>query len=377
MDRARARVHGSDMADVSKPPSGEGNALIGGSTRDSLERLRAGTAQTALLGVLTAIAVAFTLRLAAGVLLPFVLALFLAYLLAPIMSALAKRGVPERLTLPVAMLALVSLVIPLEMVVMRTVEQITERMPFYTARAEELTQSLADSLGAHGRTLSVATWADDISGALGQLAVDLFGSVITFVGNLVLVITCTVFMLLGRRSVEKNVERAFDPARVRELREIFEQANAQVQRYLVTKVVLSLVTGFLMYVVLALFEVDFASFWGLLGFLLNFIPTLGSAVAAVLPITVALLQFEGREIDALWVAACLIGIQQIIGNFIEPKVQGDRLNLSPIVVLFALVLFGWLWGFWGMVLSVPLMAILKTIFEHTRSLRPVAIMMEK
>jgi AI-2 transport protein TqsA len=328
-----------------------------------------------LLGVLVAVVLAGTMKLAASVLVPLALAVFVAYLLAPVMAFLGRRGVPEALTLPVTLGLLVACLGGLEVLVAQTVTEIAARAPFYERRLETLAEGLLTSLGASGQALRDVDWVGQVAGAASDLVSVLFGSVIGFVGNLVLVVTYTVFILLGRKSFGTNLARAWDKPRADEIRTVLGQINLQVQRYLTTKILLSAVTGVLMYVTLVLFGVDFALFFGLLGFLLSFIPTVGSAIAALLPIGLALLQFES-PLMALWVALSLIAIQQLIGNVVEPKLLGRRLNLSPIVVLFALVLFGWLWGFWGMVMSVPLMASLKIAMSHTRSLKPIAVMLE-
>ena len=331
---------------------------------------------TALLAVLVAIFGAAALKATSGIIIPLILAIFLCYLLSPIMSWLAEHRVPEGLTIPCAMLVLVIALIPLNAVIVSTIFELQNRVPFYAMRFEDIAGSLLDSLGTDANVLNEVNWVEDISGALTSITVTMFGSVIGFVGNLVLVVTYTAFILIGRKGFQANIERAFSQDRASELKAIFAKMNQQIQRYIATKIMLSLGTGFAMFLVLLLFGVDFALFWGLLGFLLNFIPTVGSLIAVLLPIGVALLQFS-QPIDVVWVAISLVAIQQVIGNVIEPALQGKRLNMSPIVVLFALVFFGWLWGFWGMVLSVPLMAVLKIVFEHTPALKPIAILLEK
>ena len=329
-----------------------------------------------LLGILVAIVVAAALKIAAGILIPLVLAVFLVYLLAPVMAWLSRRGVPEALTLPVTIILLVGFAVVLQVFVSLTVAEISARAPFYSERFERLAERVLEAVGGNAHAFQEVDWVGQVSGAVSALTVGIFGSVISFVGNLVLVTAYVIFLLLGRKSIAQNLARAFDPDRAAEIRTVLGQVNQQVQQYIATKIVLSAITGGLMYAVLMIFGVDFALFFGLLGFLLNFIPTVGSAIAATLPILLSILQFD-EAITVIGVALSLIAIQQIIGNAIEPKVMGERLNMSPIVVLFSLVFFGWLWGFWGMVLSVPLMATLKIAMSHSKSLKPFAVMLEK
>jgi AI-2 transport protein TqsA len=121
--------------------------------------------------------------------------------------------------------------------------------------------------------------------------------------------------------------------------------------------------------------VEFALVWGMLTFLLNFIPTIGSFVAVLLPLGVAFFQFSDHLIMLFWLALILIAIQFTIGNLVDPRVVGKSLNLSPLVVLFSLIFWGWLWGIIGMFLAVPLAVIAKIIFENIDSLRFLSVLM--
>lgn len=329
-----------------------------------------------LLGVLVAIAAAAALRAASSVMVPLVLAVFLCYFISPVMDFLKRHRVPEALTLPSAMLLMLGVLFLLQLVVVQTIGELQAALPRYADRLEELFNGLVASLGERASMLQEVDWVTELSKTASSVLVDFFGSAINFVANLVLVLMYMIFIMLGRHSLMRNLLRAAPEDRADDLRDIVSKVNSQVRLYIITKILLSALTGFLMFAILAFWDVDFALFWGLIGFLFNFIPTVGSAVAALMPSLIALLQFD-TPLKSLWVLLSLIVVHQIIGNGIEPAVQGERLNLSPIVILFALVFFGWLWGFWGMVLSVPLMASLKIVFEHTTSLKPVAIMMEK
>ena len=126
---------------------------------------------------------------------------------------------------------------------------------------------------------------------------------------------------------------------------------------------------------LSLLKVEFAASWGLLAFALNFIPTVGSIVASIPPILVAVVQFYPGFVLPLATALSLLAIQMLIGNIITPKVMGDRLNLSPVVILLSLLFWGWLWGVMGALLAMPLAAILKIVCENFPSLNVLAVMM--
>jgi len=136
------------------------------------------------------------------------------------------------------------------------------------------------------------------------------------------------------------------------------------------------VTGLVGYVVLALVGVDFASFWGFTIFLLNYIPIIGSVVATLFPALLTLIQFDTFT-PFLIVGIGLTSAQFIVGNVIEPKLMGSSLNLSPLVVLLSLALWGSLWGIPGMFLCIPIMVILLIVLSHFDATRPLAVMLSE
>jgi predicted PurR-regulated permease PerM len=152
--------------------------------------------------------------------------------------------------------------------------------------------------------------------------------------------------------------------------------NRQIQKYLAVKTVTSLLTGALTVLVLVIFGVDFALLLGFLAFVLNYIPSIGSIVATLIAGLMAFFQF-GNSLTPVWVLLLLGIIQTVIGNFIDPKLMGRTLDLSPLLVIFSLIFWGWLWGVAGMFLAVPLLAVFKIIFENVPSLKFLAVLMSK
>jgi predicted PurR-regulated permease PerM len=124
-----------------------------------------------------------------------------------------------------------------------------------------------------------------------------------------------------------------------------------------------------------LIGVDFAVTWGAVAFFLNFIPTIGSIVASIPPILLALVQFYPNFWPGLITALVLVTIQLSMGNGIAPKVMGDQLNLSPVVILLSLLFWGWLWGIVGALLSVPIASAIKIVCDNIQTLHPISVMM--
>jgi len=209
---------------------------------------------------------------------------------------------------------------------------------------------------------------------IGSMVQRLSGSFFSFFGNMFWVILIMVFMLAERESITQRLVEGLGAEKAGPALEVIGRINKAVQNYLGLKTLISLLTGVLVTVALAVFDVPFALLWGVLAFLLNFIPNIGSLISVLPPIAITLFQF-GSFGKAALVALILVAIQLVVGNILEPKIMGRGLNLSPLVVLLSLVFWGWMWGIAGMLLSVPLTAALKIAFEQLDSTRAVAILM--
>ena len=154
--------------------------------------------------------------------------------------------------------------------------------------------------------------------------------------------------------------------RERRVEKTFKDITEQIQRYIATKFLISLLTGFLVGVVLWIFGVDFLIVWAVMAFFLNFIPNIGSILAVILPTVMTLIQYESVGYTVL-VGGIISLVQNLIGNLVEPKIMGDKLGLNPLVILLSLLVWGYIWGIAGMFLSVPLTAVVKIIISSSNS----------
>ena len=165
-----------------------------------------------------------------------------------------------------------------------------------------------------------------------------------------------------------------DEEKYQRLKAIVTKINQGINTYILTKTLISLLTGALVTISLWLFNVEFAFIWGLLTFLLNFIPNIGSIIAILFPITFSIVQFNNYLI-VIWIAVVLLSIQFLIGNVVEPKIVGKSTGISPVVVLFSLIFWGYVWGILGMVLAVTIAVFIKIILENISELKPLGILM--
>ncbi len=210
--------------------------------------------------------------------------------------------------------------------------------------------------------------------SVGSFVKRLGGSFFSFLGNAVWVVLFMIFMLAEQDEFSKRIVRAFGKNASIPIIETLGRINKSVQDYLGLKTMISFGTGILVSMTLFLFGVPFAVLWGVLAFVLNFIPNIGSMISVVPPVLITLFQF-GSISKTFAVFAVLIALQTVVGNFVEPKMMGKGLNLSPLTVLLSLLFWGWMWGIPGMLLSVPLTAAIKIAFEQVEATRPFAMIM--
>ncbi len=324
-----------------------------------------------LIGAAAIVVIAAGMKAASGLLIPLLLAAFITIICMPVLNALTRRGVPDWLA--ISMILGVLLVGGYLLIVLLTasLEGFLSRLPRYEQRLELLLEELRPqllSLGVEEQWLQSPRYLEP--GALMGLLGGLVGGVRTLLSHGLIVFLTVIFMLLEARTLPGRIAGvARDPIH---LRAVLSGFFHDINRYLGIKALTSLATGTLIGIWLWLFDVDFALLWGVLAFLLNFVPTIGSLVAAVPGIIVALIQ-HGTSV-ALWVAAGYLVVNQLIGSLIEPKVLGDRLGLSALVVFLSLVFWGWILGPVGMFLAVPLSMMLKlALASHPRT-APIAVL---
>ncbi len=205
----------------------------------------------------------------------------------------------------------------------------------------------------------------------------ILASLTSFVGNIFLVIIYVVFIFLEEVSLSKKGELVFSDIHKRNrIKKLIHQIYRSTNQYVTLKTYVSLLTGGLSYIILLLYGVDYAFLWAFIIFLLNFIPYIGSFIATFLPSIFAIVQF-GSLWYFIWIFASIQVIQLVVGNYIEPRVMGKSLNLSPLVVVITLSFWGYVWGLLGMFLSVPITSIMLIILAQFPSTRGVAIILSE
>ncbi len=315
--------------------------------------------QTICLMIIAAAAVAAGLFLLRDVLLPLVLAVFLAVGLTPLVNLQTRRlrmphvlAVILTLVLAFAALALVGVLVA------RSMTDLAANANAYQKGIGDLMDSLATRLG-----VDLAALGRDAGQAAQKLIVSTTKSVFSVLSQGTLVLIFLSFLLFGS-TIKSGPGLG-----------TWSDIHSRTQKYIVTKVAVSAITGVLVGLTLWILGVRLALVFGLLAFLLNFIPSIGSIISTLLPLPVVLLTPSLSTLSAVLAIAIPGTIQFVVGNIIEPKIMGKRAGLHPITILIALTFWGTLWGIVGMFLATPLTAMLRILLEKSDLCRPVADLM--
>ena len=208
--------------------------------------------------------------------------------------------------------------------------------------------------------------------------VDVAGDVLGGVGNGLLVLVFLIFILLdrGRGTMDARIVTAFSDETGENkdtIRSAVKEIHKEIELYIVTKTLISFLTGSLVAFTLALMDIEFALLFGLLAFTLNYVPNVGWVIASIPPLVVAGLQYDSVAV-IVETGLLLLAIHGTIG-FIDPLITGKRLHLNPTTVLMSLIIWAWLWGAWGMVLAVPIAAVIRIVSERTGFMHAIGALM--
>lgn len=315
---------------------------------------------TASLIVIAAVAAAAALAYTRPVLVPLVLAVFVFYLVAPVADFLEQKArMPKALSIVITLLVVAALLALIGLLVSTSIRGLLDSADIYREKLIAFAERVFSFLDRRGVDLGQESVVESLRHLpVGRMVQGAAGPVFGLVTNGFLVLVFVIFLMLGRR-----------PDVVKP--EIYRQIDAAIRRFITLKFIISAATGLLVGIILAIIGLELALVFGVLTFLLNFIPSIGSIIAIILPIPVALVQFDGG-----WqVLAVILGpgiVQIVIGNGIDPKVMGKGLELSPVTILAALVFWGLLWGIVGMLLAAPITAVIRIVLAKFKTTRGVA-----
>lgn len=341
--------------------------LLMNTTRASLLGTRFLVSTAALIVILAGLKAAGTITI------PFVFACFLTLLGSGPMRFLS-RYIPKAIAVLVVAVVVVAAFAAVAFFLVSSLNEFTGNIPIYASRLNELSLELLEWLRTRGLSVPNSVFTDSVqpgsvmnmlAGFLKGIAGALSSTLLVFIFVILMLIEATEFRLKLTAAL-KTLDGTVDEDR-------FLDVGADVQRYLGMKTLTSGLTGLLVYALVIILGLDFAALWGLIAFLFNYVPFVGSFVAAVPAILLALVQLSPGSTATLAVGYMIVNIG--VSNFFEPILMGRQLGLSPLVVFLSLVFWGWVWGPAGMLLSVPLTMVIKILLEHSNEFRWIAILM--
>jgi len=335
-----------------------------------------GSGQRVLLNCALAVIVITGLKAAGSIVVPVLVAAFLAILFVPAINRLQAMGLPDWVAVTAVFLGVAVAMLLLVVVVGRSFTEFQGNLPAYGDGLHERLQPKLDWIRRALEGVGVVTSTDELAKNLdARAAVNAFGKALGAVADLLsnmFFVILTVAFILGEAAGLPRKLRAIVADPHADLGH-FGAAAESLREYQRIKTRVSLVTGVCAGVLVAALGIDHPFLWGLTAFLLNFVPTVGSMIAAAPPVLLAFVQFGWQRAAAAAVGYVVINL--VMGNVVEPRVMGRKLGLSSLVVFLSLVFWGWVWGPIGMLLSVPLTMIVKILLEHSDDMKWIAILL--
>lgn len=312
------------------------------------------------------------------IIIPFILAVIFLFIIRVIKKQLLRikyvNILPRWLITIFSSLILLGFLALVTELITQNISDLSRTIPVYQANVQKITNSINEYFDINLGDM-FNEWFKDFK--FSDILTQVLSAITSIFGNAFTVILYLIFLLLEEPLFSKKIRAMYpDDMQYKQAIGLIGKIDHSIGHYIALKTLVSIITGFLSYFVLLFIGVDAPAFWAFLIFILNFIPTIGSLIATIFPAIFALLQF-GEFTQGILVITIVGSIQLVIGNFVEPKLMGDSLNISPLVVLLTLAIWGVMWGITGMLLSVPITVILIIIMSEFKTTRPIAILLSQ
>jgi predicted PurR-regulated permease PerM len=337
------------------------------------------TVPTIALSFIVLCLVVFILNVASAIMIPFMIAVFLWYLINAMARGIGRISafgmkIPRLGCFTLAILLLTSGMWEIFELISQNITTVAKAAPFYQQHLQEMVPKIMLLFHVeHQPTVQELLEYFD----LGALMTGMVKMLSGIAGKTVVVMFYTGFLLYEQRFFDKKIIEMMENQKKEDrIRRILRNIDIKVQRYIWVKTFMSALAGILTFILLSFWKVDFAAFWGLMAFFFNFIPYVGALLSIVLPATIALVQFSDLTMF-LEILACLTVLHGFIGHALDPYLMGNNLNLSPIFIISSLAMWGMIWGIPGMFLSIPILAMIAITLSQFPSTRPLAILLSK
>ena len=316
-----------------------------------------------------------------NILIPVILSFFSWFLIKEIREILdkitwVKRVLPRWVKTLFGVLSLLIVIGVFSNLLVRNAQNLANSLQNYDSSLTNITESISQSIGIDiGK--SINSFAGNLE--FNKIISELVNSITGLLSNSIMVLLYLIFILMEENTFLHKMKAIYpDNERFNTINDVLLKIEKSIGKYISIKTFLSFVTGTFSYLILLLMGVESALFFAFLIFILNFIPTIGSLIGTLFPALMALIQFGEETYTPFILVLVLIGsVQVIVGNFLEPKLLGNSLNISSLVVILSLTIWGAIWGIAGMVLSVPITVIIIIVCSNFKSTKNIAILLSE
>lgn len=314
-----------------------------------------------------------------SILLPLFVALIIAFIFMPLYNFLNNKKFPPAISIIIIVLLIIIISNIASVFIITSVNSFSTEFPKYEEKFLLIFNNAVKTFNVSDTELhNFANYFNIKSllatGKLTSTITNIFSGITSLMGNYIIILFYIIFILSESKSIEKRISLAFNEEKQTTVKNTISDIFTGFKDYISGKTVLSLIQAIVIGIFLWICGVDFYMIWAFLFFFTDFIPNVGSLIASILVAIVMLLQFD-NIVTPIVILVVLILIQNIKGNIIEPKIFGAKLDLSPLLLLFSLLFWGYVWGIVGMILSVPIMSMIKIIFMNIPATKPIAILM--
>ncbi len=321
----------------------------------------------------TSIIIVAGLKMASEIVVILFLAIFIASLFSALLSFLQNFKIPKIIAYFLIILVFVIIIMLITYMINSSLNSFSSNLPLYEQKIKLLISGLVDYLGSE---VKVEVNKDELLKAVDMsyffnFSTKLLGGIGTFFSKFLLVFIGVAFIISESKSFEKKLKIIFKSDKKK--LQSFKLFSYNLQKYFIVKTFTSLLTGFFVYILLIFFDLNYPLLWAVLAFLFNFIPVVGSVIASIPAILLSLISTDLNV--TFWLITFYVIVNISISNIIEPKLMGKELGLSPMVIFFSLIFWGWILGIVGMFLAVPITMTLKIAFESTHNTKWVGILL--
>lgn len=314
----------------------------------------------------------YILYIWSGIIIPFIISVLLSFAILSLSWFFQKKGVPKVIAFLLSLFTYFLIFWIISQIINSNIQQIIALAPEYQDKMENIINKWETTFNIDKWVIyeRVFAWID-----IPSILSNLVSGLTSLFKNAGIIFFFTIFILLESRFFFTKLDIALWREKTRVMW-IIQQIGRDIKFYFVIKTGVSLVVWTVSYIILLLFWVDFALFWAFMIFLLNYIPNVGSIIAVFFPVLFSLVQFgESSYYITIALLGCLTSVQVLMWNYVEPQFMGNKLNLSPLVILISLLFWWNIWWIPGMLLSVPLMVIINIILSHIKMTQPLAVVL--